>query len=765
MFAIAALLMTSVSAFGKPLHARLGPQGDILVWLIAGPLPNPGNPHESCEGFDKDYLASKGGESGAAPAEGLSLGAEGLGLKWRLALASEANGLDLRAAMRGGDSGVAYASADIVSARERGVRLLVGSDDGVKVWVNGELRHTNHLRRGLLRDDDPVEITLKPGRNRLLFKVDQSVGGWGLMARLVEKDGSPARDLVESPYVLPGAGPRESFAVTTLRAVAGKPGSLDIAAAMRYEAAKAKALHLLARFADELDGASRLRKVLVAADKSVSQADWASADSVSAALIEAADSVGSLTDQQRNALVAKYQEPGPLVKADPAREDFVSVMPGGRYFAHADGSPFTPIGYNHNPDWSQLIESDPTRPGYDPKVTERFFKHLRKNGINLVRLMLETPASGMLENPIGTFRPEQVRWIDNIFTAARKSDIKLMITPWDTFWMTRQWDISPYDPARGGRVEKMIDFITKPEVREAQKKRLKFMVDRWGNSGTVFAWELLNEAELYWGASPEQLASWGSEMATCVREYERKKWGRNHLITMSIARAMPTGGLGDVAYRQPGFDLATTHLYIGASKAPTEPIEPALNIREGVTFALKAIKDNRPYIDGEDGPIDKWIANGRLDDSVFHNMTWAHLASGGAGSGLRWPYRHPHYISDGMMASLRRMRTFADEVPWTKLSGELSAEFDVQVPEGWIACRVGTPRAAVAWLRSKDEKASQGVALRIAWPDGPAKVQYRLYDTLAGKWIGSGNAQMKEGGFAIEVAKPAGSVAVVMEGM
>ena len=29
-------------------------------------------------------------------------------------------------------------------------------------------------------------------------------------------------------------------------------------------------------------------------------------------------------------------------------------------------------------------------------------------------------------------------------------------------------------------------------------------------------------------------------------------------------------------------------------------------------------------------------------------MSWAHLASGGAGGGMRWPNRHPHVLTSGM---------------------------------------------------------------------------------------------------------------------
>nr|GFC97587.1 hypothetical protein [Tanacetum cinerariifolium] len=55
----------------------------------------------------------------------------------------------------------------------------------------------------------------------------------------------------------------------------------------------------------------------------------------------------------------------------------------------------------------------------------------------------------------------------------------------------------------------------------------------------------------------------------------------------------------------------------------------------------------RPFFDSEHGPI--YTFNNRrrtlpeaFDDAYFRHMQWAHFASGGAGGGLRWPYRQPH---------------------------------------------------------------------------------------------------------------------------
>ena len=57
------------------------------------------------------------------------------------------------------------------SLSEQPVELLVGSDDCVKVWVNGELVHRNQCFRPVRWADDVVPAQLQAGRNVIVLKV------------------------------------------------------------------------------------------------------------------------------------------------------------------------------------------------------------------------------------------------------------------------------------------------------------------------------------------------------------------------------------------------------------------------------------------------------------------------------------------------------------------------------------------------------------------------------------------------------------------
>ncbi|MDB4384767.1 hypothetical protein N9Z12_01820 [Opitutaceae bacterium] len=62
--------------------------------------------------------------------------------------------------------------------------LGIGSDDGIKIWHNGELVHDKWIRRNSLIDDDIVPLKLTAGRNTLMVKIQNAWGDWSFISRL-----------------------------------------------------------------------------------------------------------------------------------------------------------------------------------------------------------------------------------------------------------------------------------------------------------------------------------------------------------------------------------------------------------------------------------------------------------------------------------------------------------------------------------------------------------------------------------------------------
>ena len=88
-----------------------------------------------------------------------------------------------------------YLAFAVKSPQARRARVLLGSDDGVRVWVNGELCWSHELHRHLTADEDRFDVPLRAGWNRFLVKVKNDYGGYNQnvgVADLVRRSGSGA---------------------------------------------------------------------------------------------------------------------------------------------------------------------------------------------------------------------------------------------------------------------------------------------------------------------------------------------------------------------------------------------------------------------------------------------------------------------------------------------------------------------------------------------------------------------------------------------
>ena len=90
----------------------------------------------------------------------------------------------------GGQQCVAYARTWIHSDGERDAVLELGSDDGIKVWLNGKQVYALNVARALQPGSDKVSVRLREGWNPLLLKITQNNQGWEFCARVRNPDGS-----------------------------------------------------------------------------------------------------------------------------------------------------------------------------------------------------------------------------------------------------------------------------------------------------------------------------------------------------------------------------------------------------------------------------------------------------------------------------------------------------------------------------------------------------------------------------------------------
>jgi hypothetical protein len=67
---------------------------------------------------------------------------------------------------------VSYLARNIESPVEQEATILLGADDGCKLWLNGKLVHTNRDHFSAVPGREEVRVHLQKGVNRILFKIN-----------------------------------------------------------------------------------------------------------------------------------------------------------------------------------------------------------------------------------------------------------------------------------------------------------------------------------------------------------------------------------------------------------------------------------------------------------------------------------------------------------------------------------------------------------------------------------------------------------------
>lgn len=142
----------------------------VTDWQVIGPFDNTDR-----EGFDTIYPPETGVDLDAS-----YTGADGASIRWKAYVPGRTGYVDLARSIRPDDvPGVAYAYRTIEMDADKKLQVSMGTNDGVKLWLNGALLLTSKTSRVARPGDESVALPLKKGTNQVLLKIDQLGGGWG----------------------------------------------------------------------------------------------------------------------------------------------------------------------------------------------------------------------------------------------------------------------------------------------------------------------------------------------------------------------------------------------------------------------------------------------------------------------------------------------------------------------------------------------------------------------------------------------------------
>jgi quinoprotein glucose dehydrogenase len=109
-------------------------------------------------------------------------------IRWVIQQVQPTGYLDLRAVFNR-DTISAYALTYVYSPKSQRVTMLTGSDDTIRVWINGKLVHNHDVPRAAKADDDRVEVDLPSGWSPVLIHVTNRTGDHGFYLRFSGGEG------------------------------------------------------------------------------------------------------------------------------------------------------------------------------------------------------------------------------------------------------------------------------------------------------------------------------------------------------------------------------------------------------------------------------------------------------------------------------------------------------------------------------------------------------------------------------------------------
>ena len=329
----------------------------------------------------------------------------------------------------------------------------------------------------------------------------------------------------------------------------------------------------------------------------------------------------------------------------------------GRYLQCDSGRPFYPIGQN-------LAWSRGSHGTYD---YDDWLAKLSKAGANFARIWLWRNGTFDLElmpdedgnGGVGRYDLANAWRLDHVLRRCEELDIKVMLCFFDFHplaedftWDGRKshpWENCPYNALNGGPLGEPADFFSNDKALACQRQLIRYVVNRFGASTAIAAWELFNEVDLAPGykTDSETIRTWHTNMADLLDvldPYHRP-------VTTSCSEPDNRSRVWTLG----GIDIAQSHSYNEKDMGEAVP---------RLVRTFEALK--KPLIFGEIGADVDFSGEKLKDDPTgihLHNAIWAGIAGGAAGSPLSW-WWDTYIDAYDLYGTYTGPAKFAATIPW-----------------------------------------------------------------------------------------------------
>jgi hypothetical protein len=282
---------------------------------------------------------------------------------------------------------------------------------------------------------------------------------------------------------------------------------------------------------------------------------------------------------------------------------------------------------------------------------DEWLPKLASHGGNYIRLALDgdwnllalehLPLWDGDETWVGRYDQVAAWRVDYILELASQLGVATMLNVEPSSWLYR---------GPGGE---LLNFWTDVEAKRLMKRRLRYLVARYGYQSSVLSWELSSEPEgEAWGKSgysPAVLAAWLQEMAGYLRDLD--PW--DHPITASSSRKEGEPLVDSL----PEMDYVQSHAY------DTHDVAGMIS----GYCRQKTEAYGKPHYVGEFGADGDEANLSDPEGLNLHNALWSSMLSRSAGTAMIW--WHDWYV-DGMdlYDVFQPVADFAADVDWVRES-------------------------------------------------------------------------------------------------